>query len=119
MRHLKGRDQLIFYASALIPVFFPWLALAVALIAPGYWPITAIYFLVDYLIFAYCNHHYLGNASPWSHSYLVTVISIFLPLQILAALLAPQRIIWRGHVMQAEPGGGFKFLRRRNGPPRE
>ena len=38
-----------------------------------------------------------------------------LPLVLLlAALLLPQRINWRGHVMQVERGGGFRFVRRRD-----
>jgi ceramide glucosyltransferase len=113
MRHLKGREQAIFYAIALLPVFFPWLALSILLLAPSFWPVMLLYFACDYLIFAHFNRAYLSQASPWRHSYWVTLISILLPLQILVALLAPQRIIWRGHVMQAEPGGSFKFVRRR------
>ena len=113
MRHLKGRDQVIFYSMAMLPVFFPWLALAASIFAPSLWPVSVFYFVYSYLIFAHFNQAYLEQASPWRFSYWVTLISLLLPVQILAALLAPQRIIWRGHIIQAEPGGSFQFVRRR------
>ena len=113
MRHLNWRDQIIFYTTVLLPVFFPWLALTISVMSPGLWAVTLLYFGTDYLIFAHFNQVYLSKASPWSSSYWVLLISLLVPLQILAALLAPQRIIWRGHIMQAEPGGSFRFVRRR------
>ncbi len=113
MRHLKGREQVIFYTVVLLPVFSPWLVLLILAFSPTLLPVTLLYFLYDYLIFAHFNLAYLKRTSPWVHSYWVTLLSLALPLQILAALLAPQRIIWRGHLMQAEAGGGFQFLERR------
>jgi ceramide glucosyltransferase len=86
----------------LIPVFSPVLR-----------PVVLIYFVYSYLIFAHFNVAYLKRASPWPHSYWVTLISLLLPVQILAALLTPQRIIWRGHIMQAERGGSFQLIQRR------
>ena len=114
MRHLNGREQLLFYSIALIPVFFPWSALLVSILVPALWPIALLYFLYNYVIFAHFNLAYLKHASPWSHSYLVTLISVLLPTQVLAALFAPQRIYWRGHILQAEQGGNFQFVRRRS-----
>jgi ceramide glucosyltransferase len=114
MRHLSGRERLIFYSMALFPVFFPWIALLVFIIVPKLWPVTLLYFLYSYLIFAHFNRAYLNQASPWSHSYLVTLISLLLPFQVVAALFAGQRINWRGHIMQAQPGGSFQFVRRRS-----
>jgi ceramide glucosyltransferase len=96
-----------------LPVFFPWLALLLLAISPALWPLTLLYFAYDYLVFAHFNLAYLERASPWGNSYWVTLLTLALPLQILAALLAPQRIIWRGHLMQAEAGGGFEFVQRR------
>lgn len=113
MRHLKGREQAVFYTAALLPVFFPCLALTISIIAPTLWPATLLYFVYNYLIFAHFNLAYLKQASPWANSYWVILISLLLPLQIVLALLVPQRIIWRGHVMQVEPGGGFAFVQRR------
>jgi ceramide glucosyltransferase len=114
MRHINTREKLIFYGVIVLPIFFPWLAVLVSALSPAWWPLTVFYFLYSYLIFAHLNRAYLGSASPWIHSYWVTLLSILLPMQLLAALLAPQRIIWRGHVMQAEAGGKFKFVRRRS-----
>lgn len=113
LRHLKGHERLIFYSLVMLPVCLPWLALAILILAPALWPVTLLYFVYSYLIFAHFNLAYLNRASPWAHSYWVTFISLLLPLQILIALLAPQRILWRGHLMQAESGGGFQFIRRR------
>jgi len=113
MRHLKGREKAVFYLLTILPAFYPWLALAALAFAPGLWPLTALYLAYHSLIFAQFNARFLGLASPWAHSYWVALIPLLLPLQILAALLAPQRIIWRGHTLQAEPGGGFRFVRRR------
>jgi len=114
MRHVKGREQIFFYVMVVVPVFFPWLALLVPLISPSFWPLTVLYFFYSYLIFAHINLAYLRQASPWTHSYWAILLPIFLPLQILAAMFAPQRIVWRGHLMQAETGGRFKFVRRRS-----
>lgn len=113
MRHLKGREQAFFYGMAFLPVFFPWLALSLSIFIPALWPLSLLYLLYNYLIFAHFNLAYLKKASPWASSYWVVLISLLLPLQILAALAAPQRISWRGHIMQAEPGGSFQFVRRR------
>lgn len=113
MHYLKGRERVIFYMFALIPIFFPGLALIVAILSPSLWLMTLLYFAYDYFIFAHLNLVYLNNASPWAQSYLVILIALFSPLQVLTALLAPQRVIWRGNMMQAEPGGSFRFIRRR------
>ena len=42
------------------------------------------------------------------------IVQLLLPFQILAALMSPPRIDWRGHLMQVERGGKFRFVRRRN-----
>jgi ceramide glucosyltransferase len=43
----------------------------------------------------------------------VTLLQLVFPLQLLAALLLPQRIVWRGHVIEVEKGGGFRYVKRR------
>jgi hypothetical protein len=92
---------------------FPLAGAALLAISPALWPLTLLYFAYDYLVFSHFNLAYLERASPWGNSYWVTLLTLALPLQILSALLAPQRIIWRGHLMQAEAGGGFEFVQRR------
>lgn len=113
MRQLIGREKIFFYAIAWLPVFLPWLILVFPFFDSHLCPVTGLYFAYNYMIFAHINWIYLMQASPWADSNWVVLISIMLPLQILVALLAPQRIIWRGHTMQAEPGGGFQFVQRR------
>ena len=50
---------------------------------------------------------------PWRWSWLVPLLKVVFPLQLLAALLAPQRIRWRGHLMEAQPGGSVRIVERR------
>jgi hypothetical protein len=50
------------------------------------------------------------GAAPWLRSWWVPVIQLFFPLQLVAALLSPKRISWRGHVMQVEKGGGLRIV---------
>jgi ceramide glucosyltransferase len=113
MRHLRGSEQASFYLMAILPIIFPWIALAAPFMVPSLWPLSSIYFIYSYTIFAHFNIAYLQQASPWKHSYWAILIPIILPVQILSALIAPQKINWRGHIMQAEQGGGFQFIRRR------
>jgi ceramide glucosyltransferase len=113
MRHLQGREKAIFYVMTLAPVLLPWLALAIPILAPGLWPAALAYFVYNYLVFAGFNRAYLEQASPWAGSYWVVLIPLLLPIQVLAAILAPQRITWRGHTLKAEAGGGFQFVQHR------
>ena len=113
LRHLNAREQVSFYGMALLPVFLPWLAILVPVLAPGLWLVSLLYFTCNHLIFMRFNWAYLKRTSPWSHSYWVTLIALLLPLQVLAALFAPQRVNWRGNILQVEPGGGFELVRRR------
>lgn len=117
MRHLHGTDLAVLYALALLPVFFPWLALLLVALQPNAWTLGAAlgYFAYSYVLFAWFNLRYFGGAAPWRFSWLVPLIQLTFPLQLLAALLAPQRIRWRGHEMEVERGGTFRFVRRRAG----
>lgn len=117
LRHLHGADLAVLYGLALVPVFFPWLALALVAVRPNAWTIGAAgaYFAASYAIFLVFNARYFGGAAPLRHSWLVPLIQLTFPLQLLAALLAPQRISWRGHAMEVERGGTFRFVRRRAG----
>ena len=116
LRHLPWREQILVYGLAMLPALAPLLLLVGLLV----WPsplgsvLTALYFVYHYAIFAHFNLAYLKRSSPWSNSWLVPMIEVIFPLQLLAALLLPQRINWRGHVMQVERGGSFRFVRRRD-----
>ena len=117
LRHLPWREQALVYALALAPTLLPLLLLLGLLT----WPsallaaLLASYFVVSYAAFLHLDHVYLGHPTPTAWSLLVPVLQLIFPLQILAALLLPQRITWRGHVMQVERGGSFRFVKRRSG----
>ena len=115
MRYLKPSELLLLYAFTLIPTFAP-LLLMITAVALQSWPWAVLgitYLLVGYLSFFWTDRVYLCAASPLRWSWLLPITQLLLPLQLLAALLLPQRINWRGHVMKVERGGGFRFVRRR------
>ena len=115
LRHLPWREQALVYALALAPTLLPLLLVLGLLL----WPspllaaLLALYFAVSYGAFLHLDHAYLGHPTPAGWSLLVPIVQVVFPLQLLAALLLPQRITWRGHIMQVERGGGFRFVRRR------
>lgn len=115
LRHLSRRELLLLYGNTIVPTVAPLLLLVAALV----WRSTALvalevgYLGLNYLLFLWLDRRYLGGASPLRWSWLVPVVQLLLPLQLLTALLLPQRINWRGHLMQVERGGGFRFVRRR------
>jgi ceramide glucosyltransferase len=115
MRHLNWREQTLFYLLTVLPLTFPWLALVYPLLRPSRASTSAClaYFAYDYALFAQINKTYLKSAAPWAHSWLIPLIKLALPLQILIALCSPQRITWRGHRIEVLPGGGMRMVRRR------
>ncbi|MCU0495388.1 MAG: glycosyltransferase [Chloroflexaceae bacterium] len=115
MRQLRGRELELFYGVSALPAFVPWLLLLGALLLRRRRALLALlaYLAYDYAIVAQMNRAYLQGATPWRYSWLVPLLRLVFPAQLLAALLSPQRIVWRGHVMQVERGGGFRFTRRR------
>lgn len=119
LRHLPWREQVLVYALALVPTLLPPLLLLGLLL----WPSTplatllALYFATSWAAFLHLDRAYLGHPTPTAWSLLVPALQVVFPLQLLAALLLPQRITWRGHVMQVERGGSFHFVKRRGAPP--
>lgn len=115
LRHLAPADLAVLYALVAAPILFPWLALGAALLRPG--PATRrfalAYFALSWAVFVWQDRAYLGGATPWRRAWLVPIVQLALPAQLVAALLAPRRIVWRGHVMQIERGGDLRTLRRR------
>jgi ceramide glucosyltransferase len=115
MRHLPPADLALFYAMVALPISFPWLALAMLLRpAPGSRRLALAYLTVSAAIFAHHNRAYLGGAVAWRHAWMAAVAQLVLPAQLVAALLAPQRIDWRGHLLEVERGGTVRLLRRRS-----
>lgn len=115
LRHLGWYDRAIIYGLGLAPALFPLLLVASLLLRPsrrklGY---ALLYFGYSFTIFAHLNARYLRGASPWIRSWWVPIIQVVFPVQLLLALLSPQRINWRGNIVQVERGGGFRYIRRR------
>ena len=113
MRHLAPRKLALFYGVTLMPLAGPWLAL-LGIFGRG--PNRALglaYLVYSYVIFAHLEAAYLGNPTPRRWRWLVPFVYLLTPIQALAALLSPQRINWRGHLIAVEPGGGIRILRHR------
>ena len=123
MKALPLRELAVAYGLGLIATLFPllWLIASLAMSRTHsrawMWGVEGGYIAYSYLIFAHFNKTYLRHATPWRFSFWVPIIQLLLPVQLLAALLSPQRIEWRGHVMQIERGGTFRFVSRRAGKP--
>ncbi len=115
LRALPWSELAVTHGLTLLFALGPMLLLIAALIWPAPETIGLFFALIVYhfAIFLHCDIAYLRHATPWRWWWLVPVIQLLLPLQIAAALLSPQRVNWRGHLMQIEPGGSFRYLRRR------
>ncbi len=115
LRHLSRYERLLVYGLGLVPALFPLLLLIIWLASFAH---LALLLLLAYMgyTFALCiylNISYLSRATPWSRLWWVPVMQILFPLQLLVALCSPQRINWRGNVVQVQRGGAFRYLRRR------
>lgn len=115
LRCLPAHEQALVYALALAPTLLPLLLLLGLLLWPSPLPAALIvaWFVGSYLAFLQINRTWLHGATPLRWSLFLPLLQALLPLQVMAALLLPQRIDWRGHTMQVERGGGFRYLRRR------
>lgn len=115
MRRLTIGEQSLVYGIALVPMFFIWLFIINFFLVPSPLSFTlcVLYIFLHYLTFAWINHNLLNSVTPWPVSIWVPVLQLLLPLQVIAALLSPRRIIWRGHLMESKPGGGLEFIQRR------
>ena len=115
LKYLPWKCLVVTYCLSLLPALGPLLFLLLWLNIRSQGTVYGglTYLTVHYASFAACNLRYLRGASPWKWSWLVVVVQCLLPLQLLVALISPQRINWRGHLMQIERGGTFRFVRRR------
>lgn len=116
MRHLQLREQIVMYGLGMLPTLFPLILLLAILVRPsrGKLAYVVLYFGYNFAIFAHLNKRFLYSASPLRSAWMVPLLQIIFPLQLLAALCSPQRITWRGHSMRVEKGGHFQFVHRRN-----
>ncbi len=117
LRHLSASEKTVVVtmgaAANLLPVLLLLGAIATypsnSLIAVG------ALFVVTLVVVIRLNYAYLPKPTPlWALLFLTPLVLILFPLQMLLALLAPtQKVHWRGSVMEAKKGGGFRFVRRR------
>ena len=116
LRHLGWYDRAIIYGLGLVPALLPLLLLVSLLLRPSRRKLeyALLYFGYSFSIFARLNARYLRNATPWKKAWWVPVIQVVFPVQLLIALLSPQRINWRGNIVQVERGGSFRYIRPRS-----
>jgi ceramide glucosyltransferase len=115
-RELPLRELAIVYPVGAASILGPLLLLAVLAVHPTVWLgcVFVLYLAYHYLIFVHFNTAYLHRASPLSRSWLVVVMQLLLPLQLVVASVAPRRIYWRGQLIEVERGGSFRVLKRRD-----
>lgn len=115
LRHLNWYERFLVYGLGLVPALFPLLLLIALLIWPSplFLAYTLLFFAYTFATFLHLNIRYLSKATPWSKVWWVPIVQIIFPIQLLIALLSPQRINWRGNIVQVERGGQFRYLRRR------
>lgn len=114
LRYLGPREQGVVYGLGLLPALVPPLLVASLVWRPsrGRLAYAALYLGYSFAIFVHLNQVYLRRASPWRHAWLVPLIELLFPIQLIAALLSPRRITWRGHQMRVARGGSFRMVRR-------
>lgn len=115
MRHLGLRDRMVLYGLGLVPALLPAVLVVAAVVRPsrralGYAALPLGYNLA---IFMHVNRAYLRHATPWRSIWLVPLVELAFPFELLLALLVRQRLNWRGHIMEVERGGTFRFVRQR------
>lgn len=116
LRHLNLRERSLMFCLAIMPTLFPLILAIVTVLRPSQrqrW-FAASYTLLGLLSFIQIDQHYLEQATPRRYWLLVPCLELLIPVQLIQALLAPQRIVWRGHVMDVEKGGAFRFVQRRD-----
>lgn len=114
LRYLKGRDRAVMYGMGVGASLAPLLLILLAAVFPSVPGAAAalLYLAYGTAVVVHLNRAFLNSATPRWALLMVPLVQLLIPIQIAAALLAPQRIVWRGHVMEAEPGGGLRILRR-------
>jgi ceramide glucosyltransferase len=115
LRHVSLRERIIFYAFTVMPTFFPFLLLLSFFLRPSWSKLcaTLLYFGGNLALIHHLNKAYLQGATPARKLWVLPVVFVLLPVQIVIALLSPQRVNWRGNIVQVERGGTFSYLQRR------
>lgn len=116
LRHLNLRERSLMFCLAIVPTLFPLVLAIVTVLRSSQrqrW-FAATYTLLGLINFIQIDQAYLEQATPRRYWLFVPFLELLIPVQLIQALLAPQRIVWRGHVMDVEKGGAFRVVQRRN-----
>lgn len=113
LRHLSWREQGLLYLLVVLPTLGPLLLALAALWSRSARAWLALFLLGDLSAFLVYNRRLLKGATSWRHIWLIPLLKLLLPVQLLVALCSPQRIRWRGHLIEVEKGGGFRIIERR------
>ncbi|GAC1504515.1 MAG: hypothetical protein NVS2B12_17340 [Ktedonobacteraceae bacterium] len=118
LRYVAPRDRLLVYMFGIVPTLFPFFLCLALLVRPSWQKLgyALLYFGLSWGIVDELNRKYLRGAQPAAKAWLVPIMLVLIPVQVLLSLFLPQRANWRGNVVQVEPGGGFKYIRRRTRP---
>jgi ceramide glucosyltransferase len=119
VREMDLRTVIASVALGLLPATLPVASTVVAIVSPSFVTLSSlgVTFFAQWSLFAYVNARHLRGRSPWRHSWLVVVVQLLLPIQIILGLVLPARLHWRGNVIELDGKGGFRFLHRANGSP--
>jgi ceramide glucosyltransferase len=114
-RHVSWYNQILFYAYLTLPMLFPLLLILSLVIRPSKSKLyyALLYFGCDLAIIQHLNEKYLHQATPRKKAWLILVMLVVIPVHVVVALFSPQRVDWRGNVVQVKRGGSFKYIQRR------
>lgn len=115
LQHVSWSEQLVFYLLVVLPTLFPLFLLLSLILRPSWAKLcyTLLYFGCNQAIVHQLNKSYLRQATPGHRFWLIPVMLVLMPVQMLIALLSPQRVNWRGNVVRIERDGNFVYMRRR------
>jgi len=115
LRYVSFRDRILVYIFGIVPTLFPLFALLTLLLRPSWSKLiySLLYFGGNWAIIDDLNKTYLKRAQPAQKAWLIPIMQVLVPLQILLSFFLPQRADWRGNVVQVERGGGFRYVQRR------
>lgn len=116
LRYVSPRDRILVYLFGIAPTLFPLFLVLALLFRPSRLKLayTLLYFGCSWAIVDEFNKKYLQHAQPAHKTWLIPIMFVLIPVQIVCSFFLPQRANWRGNVVQIEPGGGFKYIRRRS-----
>jgi len=115
LRHVSWSEQLVFYLLVVLPALFPLFLLLSLILRPSWSKLcyTLLYFGCNVTIIHQVNKIYLRQSTPGHRFWLVPIMLVLVPVQMVIALFSPQHVNWRGHVMRIERDGNLVYVRRR------